>query len=55
MFNFDDDPLEKVRSNPYVEDLTSYNEEEDEMEEEKGLGEASGTLASSLPSNVRRY
>jgi hypothetical protein len=53
VFNFDDDPLEKVSSNPYVEDLTSYNEEELE-EEEKGLGEASGTLASTLPSNVRR-
>ena len=53
VFDFDDDPLEKVPSNPYVEDLTSYNEEELE-EEEKGMAEASGTLASTLPSNVRR-
>ena len=55
VFNFDDDPLEKVRSNPYVEDLTSYNQEElEEEEEKKSLQEASGTLASTLPSNVRR-
>ena len=51
VFNFDDDPLEKVSSNPYVEDLTSYNEEE---LEEEGMRESGGTLASTLPSNVRR-
>ena len=53
VFNFDDDPLEKVGSNPYVEDLTSYNEEE--LEDEEEMREASGMLASTLPSNVRRY